>query len=56
LGFLITDSGADSGHPQHIQTDEINLIMKTSEMFGEAVKSGLGIKPTETLVAYMSMD
>jgi len=59
LGFLITDSSAESSssnRPQHIQSDEISLILKTSEIFGEAVKSSLGIQPTETLVAYMSMD
>lgn len=59
LGFLITDSSsssAESSRPQHIQSDEISLILKTSEIFGEAVKSGLGIQPTETLVAFMSLD
>jgi magnesium-transporting ATPase (P-type) len=59
LGFLITDSAADSSssnRPQHIQPDEIALITQTSKLFGEAVKSELGIKPTEKLVAYMSFD
>ncbi|KAI6190182.1 28S ribosomal protein S23, mitochondrial [Aphelenchoides bicaudatus] len=57
LSFLITDSSADSSsssRPQHIQTDEINLILETSKMFGDAVKSGLGIQPTESLIAYIS--
>lgn len=45
-----------SARNQNIQQDEVSLILNTSEMFSEAIKSDIGIEPTETLIAYISID
>ncbi|KAI6185321.1 hypothetical protein M3Y98_00010100 [Aphelenchoides besseyi] len=59
LGYLIIDSNGQAvirGERMRIIRSEVDMIVEMSDQFDKALNNSLGIKPTETLVAYMSMD